>query len=123
MKFMIKILALVSLITTISGCSNTCCFVYTSKNEDNYSHMIIGFGLIKTPRLKNGTAYTASQATSFGVNISNQPGFKLSLGYSHDTSILVSDKVDDLLLEVSTCDTKGIKVKSGTSASKQWDDK
>ncbi len=71
--------------------------------EGTKHFIIIGFGIVSVKRLEGETAAIATNSQALGINVSDQPGLKLGVGYSSSTVLTVPDgtRADDVRMEVS----------------------
>jgi hypothetical protein len=71
--------------------------------EGTKHYVIIGFGIVTVKKTEGETAAIATNSQALGINLSDQPGLKLGVGYSSSTVLTVPDGAlaDDVRLEVS----------------------
>jgi hypothetical protein len=70
------------------------------KEPRTIHHVIIGFGIV-TVKQPNDISYLATSTQAVGMNISDSPGLKLGLGYSSSIGVTVSERAEDVRLEIS----------------------
>lgn len=75
-------------------------------------YLILGVGIVTVPKPETQTAVLATKAQALGINISDQPGLKLGLGYSSSTVVAIPDNADDVRVEVSQRPGGPLKVES-----------
>jgi hypothetical protein len=87
----------------LSGCGLTnCCFSYKFEDEKGAIHyLILGIGLVAIPKPDNETAILATRVHTLGMNVSDQPGLKFSIGYSSSSVVTIPDGAEDVRVEIS----------------------
>lgn len=74
------------------------------KGKEGTKHfIIIGFGIVRVNRPEGKTAALITDSQALGINVSDQPGLKLGIGYSSCTVTTVPDGMcaDDVRMEVT----------------------
>src|SRR5436190_11692824 len=74
-----------------NGCSRlTCCMSFPVQGgQESIHYVVIGFGIVSIPKPEQKIALLATKVQSLGVNISDQPGLKLGVGYASSTIVAV----------------------------------
>lgn len=78
------------------GCA--CPIPIGNKNGTSH-HMILGLGIVSVND-NNSEATVVTRSNAIGVALSNRPGLKFSVGYSSNKVLTISEKVDNVTIEV-----------------------
>lgn len=90
------------LIWLLTGCGGPACCLSLPINDENSVHyLIIGISVLSIPKPENKTAVLATQSHTLGLNLSDQPGMKVGVGYSSSTMVEIPDGAEDVRVEVS----------------------
>lgn len=86
------------LIILLQGCT----IPLSSKEKEPRAihHIIFGFGIV-TVKAPDNVSYVATSSQALGVSISDGPGVKLGVGYSSNIGVSVSERAEDVRLEIS----------------------
>lgn len=91
-------LATLILIFFLPGC------VFTLPSEEKESraihHIVLGFGII-TVKAPGDVSYVATSSQALGISVSDGPGVKFGMGYSANIGVEVSERAEDVRLEIS----------------------
>lgn len=93
------------------------------KGKEGTQHFIIlGFGIVTVKKSEGETAVIATNTQALGINVSDQPGLKLGVGYSSSTVLTVPDAIraDDVRMEVSKHPLGTLKIKTYNSKLKDF---
>jgi hypothetical protein len=98
----------------LTGCKAIkCCLTIPADHTgDSISYLVIGVGVITVPKPEKQTAVLATKAEILGINISNQPGLKVGLGYSSSSVVEIPDNAEDVRVEISQKPGGPLKIKS-----------
>ena len=93
-----KRLALLLIAISVSACSG----IPFEDRHGTTHYLILGFGVVSVPKSSNlQSSAEVVKATSLGIALSNQPGVQFSVGYATNTTVLVPDDADDVIIEVA----------------------
>jgi len=70
------------------------------KEPQAIHHIILGFGIV-TAKAPNDIAYVATSSQALGISVSDGPGIKFGMGYSSNIGVSVSERAEDVRLEIS----------------------
>lgn len=90
-----QILGCLLLVVPLSGC-----VAHMPTNDGTTHYLIFGFGIVSVGRSPEDTVQ-ATRMTAVGLSISDQPVFKLGLGYASATVVTVPQGARDVRMEVS----------------------
>ncbi len=83
------------------------------KGREGTKHfIIIGFGIVRVNRPEGETAALVTDTQALGINVSDQPGLKIGVGYSSCTVTTVPDSTgaDDIRVEVTRKPVGALKI-------------
>ena len=87
----------------LCGCSTSNAKVKTAGGVitlDGTHYLVVGFGIVSVSKTETPVAAQVMRGQVLGLQISNQPGLKLAVGYSDGQTVLVpAEKADDVRLE------------------------
>ena len=90
------IICSVVLAISISGCSGL-----TIISEDGtIHHLIIGIGVVSTPKNNGEYGVLASKVQALGIYFSNQVGLKFGAGYSSTNTVTIPDDAVNVIVEL-----------------------
>ena len=87
----------------LAGCTGiSCCMTFDNSDENSISHIIIGVGIVTTPKNIAVSRITAIDVKAVGAVVSDQPGINFGLGYSSASAVMIADDTQDAVVEVSS---------------------
>jgi hypothetical protein len=108
-----KQLSILCAIGLLAGCASPGCCVATTQDSDGaIRYLIIGFGVVSIPKPPTQENIIATNMQAIGLVFSNQPGLKMSLGYSSSSLIAINSRTENAIVEVRAC-----KIDDGISVS------
>lgn len=96
-----KMSALLLSIGLLGGCGSHCCLSIPFSDDDAVHYLILGVGLVTIPKPGTETAVLSTKTQTLGLNLSDQPGLKMGIGYSSSTVVAIPDGAEDVRVEVS----------------------
>lgn len=102
-RFLRFLFALITLLIGVSGCGSfNCCASYSIQGDKGAVHyLILGIGIVTVPKPNTDTAILATRVHALGVNLSDQPGLKMAVGYSSSSVVTIPDGAEDVRVEIS----------------------
>jgi len=86
----------------LQSCSQfSCCLGVSFDGKDSVHYLVIGLGVVTVPKPESRTAVLATRAHTIGVQVSDQPGLKLGVGYSSGSVVAIPDTAEDVRVEIS----------------------
>ena len=86
----------------LGGCTSvTCCMGLSFDEKDSIHYVVIGLGIVTVPKQASETAVLATRTQALGVQLSDQPGAKLGLGYSSGSVVAIPNTAEDVRVEIS----------------------
>lgn len=70
--------------------------------------IVFGFGIVTVPKPSGTTAVLAVKSTAVGIQLSDQPGAKVSVGFSTGATVAVPSGASDVRVEISHRDGASI---------------
>jgi hypothetical protein len=78
-----------------------CCSIPITAKDQTVHHLIIGIGIVSTPKQENSNGVFATRTHAIGVHISDQPGLKFAVGYSDSSVVAVPETTENIIVEVT----------------------
>jgi len=69
--------------------------------KDSIHYIVLGFGIVSVPKSDKATAVLATKTQALGMLVSDQPGSKISIGYSSGSVVVIPDGAEDVRVEIS----------------------
>jgi hypothetical protein len=82
---------------SITGCSG----IPIKGKDGSVHHVIIGIGVVSTPKNNGDYGVLATKSQVIGIHLSDQPGVKLGAGYSSSVVVTVPDDSQNVVVEAS----------------------
>jgi hypothetical protein len=96
-KHIIFILSTLVICTHISSCSG----IPITRKDGSVHHLIIGIGIVSTPKNNGEYGVLATKTEVVGIHASTQLGGKFGAGYSSSSIITIPDNSRNVVVEVS----------------------
>lgn len=92
----------------ISGCSG----IRFEDKDGSVHHLIIGIGIISTPKNNGEYGVLATKSQILGIHASDQPGLKLGVGYSSSSVVTIPDDSENVVIEIYQAPFGQLSIKS-----------
>ncbi|MFZ2451699.1 MAG: hypothetical protein WAW36_14375 [Methylovulum miyakonense] len=109
-----------AMMVVVPGCSSFgCCMTVPVAGKGSVHYLILGVGLVTVPKPEHETAILATQSHALGINLSDQPGMKLGVGYTSGSVVAIPDHAKEVRVEINQRPGGGIIINAPKAELKQ----
>ena len=100
------------MLAALLGLCSGCIQIPLQETTSKAHHLILGIGVVSMAKGEGEDAALVTRYTALGLSATDQPGLRVGLGYASGTTVTVSDRAENVLVEASQSPTGILRVSS-----------